>query len=308
MDVIEGWGQFVSGRELEIDGRRSTAETFVIATGPVPVAPPIPGLEETGYLTDRTIFEIERLPARLAVIGGGPIGLELGQALQRLGAEVTLIEAMSQVLPRAEAPVAEMLSGELRRERIDVRLDTRVDGVGRDDGCARLQLSDRDGRSDLDMDEVLVAVGQRPNVTGLNLEAAGVERDEGGGIHVDRQLRTTNKRIYAYGDAIGGRQFTHVAAYEAGMVLKLRVPETEDRLSHRAMGGVHRPGSRGGRHKRGGGPSEARRRRARVHASVSGGGPGARRRTRGQFHPIGDHRTSTQAAGDPRSLGPPPVN
>lgn len=218
VDVIEGWGRFVSAGELEVAGRRITAETFVVATGAVPVVPPIPGLAESGYLTNRTVFDIEELPARLAVIGGGPIGVELGQAFQRLGSQVTVIEAMPRILPRAEAPVAEALSVELQREGMDLRVGTSASEVRRQDAHAEIRLLGPEGESVIAADSILVAVGQRANLEGLGLEAAGVETAEGG-VRVDTRLRTTNKRVYACGDVIGGHQFTHIAAYEAGAVL-----------------------------------------------------------------------------------------
>ena len=223
-DVIEGWGQFVSPQVLEVGERRITAGTFVIATGGSPVVPPIPGLADAGYLTNRTVFEIDCLPRRLAVIGGGPIGLEMGQAFQRLGSQVTIIEAAPQVLPRAEASIAATLCEQLQSGGIKVHVGTTAAEVRVVDGAKRIRLQGsgadaRVGESEVVVDEILVAVGQRPNVDRLGLEAAGVEADPRGGVVVNKRLRTSNKRIYACGDAIGGHQFTHVAAYEAGVVL-----------------------------------------------------------------------------------------
>ena len=218
-DVIEGWGRFVSPHELEVNGRRIRARAFVIATGATPVVPPIPGLAEAGYLTNRTVFEIERLPERLAVIGGGPIGLELGQAFQRLGSQVTLIEAAAQLLPRAEAVVAAALQEELESEGMDVRTGTGAAEVREEGGEKRIRARGPDGEAEVAADAILVAVGQRPNLEELGLEAAGVRADPRGGVVVNKRLLTSNKRIYACGDAIGGYQFTHMAAYEAGVVL-----------------------------------------------------------------------------------------
>ena len=223
-DVITGRGTFVSPDVLEVEGRRITAQTFVIATGAAPVVPPIPGLAEAGYLTNRTVFDIECLPGRLAVIGGGPIGLELGQAFQRLGSQVTIIEAAPQVLPRAEASIAATLREQLESEGIDIRVAMGAADVHATDGGKRIRLQPTtpeagSDATDVVVDEILVAVGQRPNVEGLGLDAAGVRVDPRGGVAVDKRLRTSNRRIYACGDAIGGYQFTHIAAYEAGVVL-----------------------------------------------------------------------------------------
>ncbi len=140
VDVIEGRGRFVSAREVEADGRRLRARTFVIATGSSPIAPPIPGLAASGYLTNRTVFDIERLPSRLTVIGGGPTGLELGQAFQRLGSAVTVVEAEPRILARAEAPVSAALLEALTAEGLSILTDTSVVEVRVD---ARLRTSNQ---------------------------------------------------------------------------------------------------------------------------------------------------------------------
>ena len=240
VDVIPGRGRFVSPSEVEVDGRRLRARTFVIATGSSPVAPPIPGLATSGYLTNRTVFDIERLPARLTVIGGGPTGLELGQAFQRLGSAVTVVEAEPRILARAEAPVSAALREALAAEGMSILTDTSVVEVvseGGGNAAERVvRLRGPDGIGELRADAILVAAGQRPNVDGLGLEAAGVALAEDGALRVDARLRTSNRRVYACGDVTGGHQFTHAASYEAGVVLRNALfPIGRQRVGYRSM-------------------------------------------------------------------------
>ena len=240
VDVIPGRGRFVSPSEVEVDGRRLRARTFVIATGSSPVAPSIPGLAASGYLTNRTVFDIERLPARLTVIGGGPTGLELGQAFQRLGSAVTVVEAEPRILARAEAPVAAALREALTGEGMSILTDTSVVEVvseGGGDGEERVvRLRGPEGGREVRADAILVAAGQRPNVDGLGLEAAGVALTDDGAVRVDARLRTSNRRVYACGDVTGGHQFTHAASYEAGVVLRNALfPIGRQRVGYRSM-------------------------------------------------------------------------
>ena len=240
VDVIPGRGRFVSPSEVEVDGRRLRARTFVIATGSSPVAPPIPGLATSGYLTNRTVFDIERLPPRLTVIGGGPTGLELGQAFQRLGSAVTVVEAGPRILARAEAPVSAALREALAGEGLSILTDTSVVEVvseGRGDAAERVvRLRGPDGSGDVRADAILVAAGQRPHVDGLGLEAAGVALAADGAVRVDARLRTSNRRVYACGDVTGGHQFTHAASYEAGVVLRNALfPAGRQRVGYRSM-------------------------------------------------------------------------
>jgi pyruvate/2-oxoglutarate dehydrogenase complex dihydrolipoamide dehydrogenase (E3) component len=217
VDVHFGSARFLSPREVEVDGvGRIRSRRFVIATGAVPVAPPIPGLEEIGYLDHHTLFDIDELPARVGVLGGGPIGLEIAQVLARLGARVTVLERMPRVLPKEDEDIAAMLLEMLRAEGIDIRVGEKVVGVERD-GDARALLTEGGGRTVVD--EIFVATGRRPALDGLELDRAGVEvRD--GAVVVDDSLRTSSPGIWAAGDVTGGLQFTHVADYMAKTVLR----------------------------------------------------------------------------------------
>ncbi len=214
IDVIEGRAQFEGPDRVTVNGAPVDARYFVIATGASAAVPPIPGLAEAGYLTNETVWELRELPRRLLVIGGGAVGLELGQAFGRLGSSVTIVEAAAEVLPALDGGLASTLRGALESEGVAVHTSASVRAIeGRDDGpCAVVETAD--GVIEVAYDQVLVATGRRPNVKGLGLEAAGVAYDPRAGVAVDGNMRTSNPRVYAAGDVIPGPQFTHTAAME----------------------------------------------------------------------------------------------
>jgi pyruvate/2-oxoglutarate dehydrogenase complex dihydrolipoamide dehydrogenase (E3) component len=219
-DVIEGRARFVSPTELEVDGRRVHARFYCVATGASPDVPPIAGLDDAGYLTNETIFtELRELPARLVVIGGGAVGVELGQALARLGSAVTIVEPMASLLPSEDPELVEVLRESLAGEGVRILTGARVERVYREGARKCATVAMLDGDEEIEFDALLVATGRRPNVDGLGLDAAGVAHDAVNGIDVDETLRTSNPRVYAAGDVICGYQFTHVAAYEATQVM-----------------------------------------------------------------------------------------
>jgi pyruvate/2-oxoglutarate dehydrogenase complex dihydrolipoamide dehydrogenase (E3) component len=202
------------------------ARRFVIATGAAPIVPPIPGLDAVPYMTNETVFANRELPRHLIVIGGGPIGVEMAQAHRRLGAEVTIIDA-GPLLPRDDAELAAALVGLLAEEGVVARAATAITGIQREGTDIAVLLAD--GRRIVGS-HLLIAAGRRPNVAALDLVAAGIATGEGG-ITVDNRLRTTNRRAYAIGDVVGGPQFTHIAAYHAGIVIRnalFRVPARVD--------------------------------------------------------------------------------
>ncbi|MCI4661213.1 MAG: FAD-dependent oxidoreductase [Neomegalonema sp.] len=214
--VIRAPARFVSPQAVEAGGQRIEARRFVIATGSAPFVPPIPGIESVPYLTNETIFSRSECPARLLIIGGGPIGMEMAQAHRRLGAEVVVIEAQ-KALGKDDPDLAAIALAALRSEGIDIREGVGVTGVAPDaQGGVALMLSDG---STLSGSHLLVAAGRKPNVEGLGLEEAGIEFSRRG-ISVDAGLRTSNRRAFAIGDVTGGLQFTHVAGYHAGIVIR----------------------------------------------------------------------------------------
>lgn len=227
VDVVEGAARFVSPHEVEVNGRVLRARRFVIATGSRAAVPPIPGLEEAGYFTHAEAFDRDTIPGSLAVVGGGPIGVELAQAFRRLGTEVTVVEMLDRLMLREEPELAELLTSRLRGEGIEIRtghIVTRVDRVG---DRRRVTISPARGAENGEaaaaetfvVDEVLVAAGRAPNTEDMGLDAAGVETSKGW-VTVDSKLRTSRKHIFAAGDVIGGFLFTHVADHEARTVVQ----------------------------------------------------------------------------------------
>ena len=192
--------------------------------------PPIPGLEDVPYLTNETIFERKRLTRRLIIVGGGPIGLELAQAHRRLGAEVTVLEG-GEILAREDRELAALVRRRLVEEGVDIREETKLARVEKRGNGVRAHLDHPGGTTFVDGSHLLLATGRKANVEGLGLEAAGI-RFSPAGITVSPRLRTSNRRVYAIGDIAGGAQFTHLASFHAGIVLRailFRLPARADR-------------------------------------------------------------------------------
>jgi pyruvate/2-oxoglutarate dehydrogenase complex dihydrolipoamide dehydrogenase (E3) component len=214
VEVIFGSGQFIDPHTFEVNGQQLKARNFVISTGSRPTIPPIPGLQDAGYLTNEQVFSVTERPDSLAIIGAGPIGCELGQAFHRLGAQVTMLSSRDQIMPKEDPEAAAVVQQQLESEGIRILKNARADKVEIVDGKKCVWAGDEK----IVVDEILVSSGRTPNVDALNLEVAGVEYNSKG-IRVNQALQTSNPRIYACGDVIGGYQFTHVAGYEAVVVL-----------------------------------------------------------------------------------------
>jgi len=219
VDVHLGAARFVAPDAVEVGGQRLRFARCVIATGARAALPPIPGLAEAGARTNETVFELTALPARLGVIGAGPIGCELAQAFRRLGSAVRLFDMADRVLPRDDPDASALIAERLAAEGVELALGARVEGVRRD-GEVRVITYQRAGEArTFSCDELLVAAGRTPNLEGLDLEAAGVEVGSDG-LVVDDRLRTTNRRIYAAGDVAGRWQLTHAADAMARIVVQ----------------------------------------------------------------------------------------
>ncbi len=220
VDVFFGTGQFTGADTVDVDGTTLRFAKAVIATGARAVRPQIPGLEDAGFLTNETVFSLTSRPKRLAVLGGGPLGCELAQALHRLGSHVTILVRSSHLLSREDPDAARIIVDAFENDGIDVRLNTQMTNVARTDDGKQITL-DANGREEsLVVDEILVGAGRQPNVEGLGLDAVGVEYDERHGVVVNDHLRTTNKRIYAAGDICLKHKFTHVADAAARIVIQ----------------------------------------------------------------------------------------
>ncbi|MEM6590927.1 MAG: NAD(P)/FAD-dependent oxidoreductase [Cyanobacteria bacterium P01_C01_bin.73] len=215
VEVIYGTGQFVDGHTFEVNGRQLKARNFVVATGSRPSLPPVQGLKEAGYITNIDVFSLKERPDSMAVIGAGPIGCELGQSFHRLGSEVTIISSRDHIMPKEDPEAARVVEEQLRSEDIRILNNSRATKVEVIDGKKHIYVGDEV----VIVDEILLSAGRVPNVESLNLQAAGVEVGKQG-IKVNEKLQSTNPKIYGAGDVIGGYQFTHVAGYEAVVVLQ----------------------------------------------------------------------------------------
>ncbi len=220
VDVFFGDARFVDARTLEVAGARLAFKRAVIATGTRAAHPRIPGCAEAGYRTNETIFNLTERPHRLLVIGGGPLGCELAQAFARLGCKVIIANREPYFLVGEERDAAEILADALRRDGIEVRLDTTVKEIVARNGEKRATLVSYDWVDTVAVDEVLIGVGRVPNVEGLGLEAAGVAYDRERGVRVNDFLRTTNRRIYAAGDVALEQRYTHMAEATARIVIQ----------------------------------------------------------------------------------------
>ncbi len=216
VEVIRAAARFLDPRTVEAGGTRIRARRFVVATGSRAAVPPVPGLAESGYLTNETIFGLRQRPDHLVVMGGGPIGVEMAQAFRRLGAEVTVVEQQS-ILGRDEPEAVAVVRKALLAEGITLVEGRKVASVRPSEGGVAVELAE--GGEVIAGSHLLVATGRRPNVEGLGLEAAGIATT-GKGITVDARLRTSNRSVFAIGDVCGGPQFTHVAGYQAGIVIR----------------------------------------------------------------------------------------
>ena len=216
IDVLQAEAAFLGPRTLGVDGGPVDVEKVVIATGARAAIPPVPGIDTVEVLTNETVFELTTLPGSLAVLGGGPVGVELSQAFARLGSEVTLIEAVDRLLPREEPLASSVVHAALNASGVDVRIGSPVASVERADAGRRVRLHLGD-RSVIAADRLLVAVGRAPSTSGLGLDAAGIAVDGQGFVRVDDRLRTSARGVFAAGDVALRLQFTHVA-FDTGRI------------------------------------------------------------------------------------------
>ena len=215
VDVALGGAKFIDEFTIEVDQTYPvTGDRFLIATGSHAVAPDIPGLVECGFIDHVDLFGLQELPDRLAVIGGGSIGTEMGQALSRLGSQVTIIQRASRLLPKEDPDISAVLQNVFAEEGIELLLSANPVRVDRSDGEKQIEVEQHGNTRRVSCDEILVAVGRKANTDALNLSAAGIQANSKG-IVVDDSLRTNKPHIFAVGDCNGGPQFTHWAEYEA---------------------------------------------------------------------------------------------
>ncbi|MEM8797728.1 MAG: FAD-dependent oxidoreductase [Pseudomonadota bacterium] len=218
--VITQAGKFKDNKTIVAGDYEIKARRFVVATGSSAFVPPIPGLETVPYLTNESLFENTERPEHLIIVGGGPIGMEMAQAHRRLGAKVSVVE-MQKALGNDDPELTAVAIAEMRKDGVDILEETQVVRVapGQDGGGVDVTVSRNEREETLSGSHLLIAAGRAANVNGLDLEKAGIEYSPKG-IKVDRTMRSTNRKIYAIGDVAGGLQFTHVAGYHAGLVIR----------------------------------------------------------------------------------------
>ena len=235
IDLHFGEARFAGPDSVTVGGNVLRFKKALVATGARPVRPPIPGLEEAGYLTYENVFDLTECPQRLLVIGGGPVGCELAQAFARLGSRVTLVEEDPMFLGHEERDAAQLLSDALARDGIEIHLDTQTTRVRVEGNDKVADLVNDDTKRTVAVDQILVGVGTAPNVQGLELEAAGVVYDDARGIPVDDFLRTTNRRIFAAGDVCGENKFPHIESAAGRIVVANALFLGRQRLSAEAI-------------------------------------------------------------------------
>ena len=231
--VIQAAAKFVGPAEIEAGGERLTARRFVVATGSRAFVPPIMGIKDIKAYTNETIFDLTEAPGHLIVIGGGPIGIEMAQAHRRLGCKVTVIEVFS-IMPKDDPDAVAVVRARLLVEGLALIEGATVEGVSQAGNGVAVGVN-RNGKSEtITGTHLLVAAGRRPNVNDLGLDAAGIAFSPMG-IEVDARLRTSNKRVFAIGDVAGGYQFTHMAGYHAGIVVRNALFNIPAKVDYKAV-------------------------------------------------------------------------
>lgn len=220
VDVIQGRGSVIDRHTVRAGDRVITGKYLVIATGSEPAVPPIPGLNGVPYLTNKNIFSLTRLPEKLIVLGGGPIGLELGQGFRHLGSAVEIIDVAPRLFPRDDPEVAPLMESILRDEGVTMTLGASIKEIRKNGNDISVIVEKAGAALEIIGDHLLVSLGRKPVTAGMGLDNAGVTLDQRGYVAVDRYLRSSVKNIFACGDVAGPYQFTHMAGYQAGVVLR----------------------------------------------------------------------------------------
>jgi pyruvate/2-oxoglutarate dehydrogenase complex dihydrolipoamide dehydrogenase (E3) component len=217
--VLQGEAKFVDPKTVKVGDQEVKARRFVIATGSRPMTPPIPGLGDIEYHTNETIFNLTRKPQHLIIVGGGPIGMEMAQAHRRLGSNVTVLE-MQAPLANDDPEFTDIALKHIRREGVDIREGVKVTQVAPKAKNIAVTIETKSGETEeIVGSHLLLAAGRKPNVEALDLEKGKIKFD-GRGVKVNKGLKSSNKRVYAIGDVAGGLQFTHVAGYHGGLVVR----------------------------------------------------------------------------------------
>lgn len=216
VEVIKGEAEILSANEVAVNGQTLRAKSVIIASGAEPFVPPIPGLDEVDYLTSDNLWSLEKLPKKLAVLGGGPIGCELAQSFARLGSEVSIVEMLPKIMIREDDEISTLMSEKFEREGVHLLTSHKALRVEASGGDTHTLVCEYNGQEvSLEFDRILVAVGRKARVSGFGLDKVGVEISQRGTLEVDEYLQTTIDGIYACGDVAGPYQFTHTASHQA---------------------------------------------------------------------------------------------
>lgn len=244
LDVLEAFptiqyfperAAFVDDHRVQVDGKAVSADRFLVATGASPIAPPIPGLKESGYITYKESLDLKVLPASMVIIGGGPIGLEIGQMYARFGTRVTILEALPRIAPIEEPEISEALKKYLLDEGIEIHTSAMVRKV-ETQGLGKKVLAEINGRPEVfSAEQLLVATGLRPNTNELGLEKCGVTRNAQGAVVVDDELRSSARHVWAAGDVTGRMMLVTVAAYEGGLAAENALLKSRNRMAFDAV-------------------------------------------------------------------------
>ncbi len=239
VEVLEGFGKFVDNHTIAIGERKITAKSIVIATGSEPSVPPIPGLQESLFYTNKTIFQMKKTPKEMIVLGAGPIGLELGQGFAHLGVNVTVVDMATTIFAKDDLEVASLMLQRMLQDGMHMELGVNIKAV-RKIGDAlstkvEVDIEDGNGIRTIKGDALLVALGRIPKTRNLNLSEIGVSVTKRGHIVTDSYLRTTISNIYACGDVTGPFAFTHMAGYQAGVVIRNILFPFKKKVSYKAV-------------------------------------------------------------------------
>lgn len=231
---VKGTARFTGPKTLEVDGETITGKKVFVCTGSAPMIPPINGVDQVDILTNENVFELEELPSSLLVLGAGAIGVELAQAMNRLGVTITLVEMANQILPREDEELVQILTQQLISEGIQIYTGTKAVSLGRTDQTVLLEVEQNGQKITLEAEKILFALGRKPNVDGLDLKLGGIDYDAKG-IKVNANMETTSKGVFAVGDVIGRYMFSHMANVEGiraaqNAILPIKRPLKDDHV------------------------------------------------------------------------------
>ncbi|AZB44059.1 FAD-dependent oxidoreductase [Bacillus sp. FJAT-42376] len=234
VDVFHGTAEFTGTHEVRVNGETITGKRFVIAVGSSPLIPDIEGLKEAGFQTNETIFSMESFPEKLAIIGGGPIGVEMGQAFARMGSKVTVIDRSSKILSKEDEEIRDFMTGQLSKE-LTIYSNTEVEKISVSETGKVVHVKTGEKKEAIEADEILLAMGRVPNTKGLNCETAGINLNDHGHVIVNEYLQSSQKHIFAAGDVTGQYIFTHAAGQEGKTIVQNAVFGVKSKISYENM-------------------------------------------------------------------------